>query len=265
VGNQMREDSDGYVCAVVCRAPRVRVFDAVATLAGVRDWWTPIVTGSTSAGEVLTFGFEGLDEAIVMRVEETTSPSCVRWACLEHTSAPSWAGSSISFELCETGAAECVLTFRHAGLATADVAVGWDRFLASLTSLVETGRGEPYRAVTDEALDVALDVARAYHAAWTSKDFDAARRFLAEDLQTDVPLNTYAGRDDFADAVARFGGLADQVDLLAEFGSTTQALLLYDMHTQPFGTLRVAEHFTIGDGLIRRIRHVHDTAALRPA
>jgi hypothetical protein len=75
----------------------------------------------------------------------------------------------------------------------------------------------------------------------------------------------YAGRDDFADAVARFGGLADQVDLLAEFGSTTQALLLYDMHTQPFGTLRVAEHFTIGDGLIRRIRHVHDTAALRPA
>jgi hypothetical protein len=27
----------------------------------------------------------------------------------------------------------------------------------------------------------------------------------------------------------------------------------------------IAEHFTIGDGLIRRIRHVHDTAALRPA
>ncbi len=42
-----------------------------------------------------------------------------------------------------------------------------------------------------------------------------------------------------------------------------QALLLYDMHTQPFGRLRVAEHFTVSGGLIQRIRHVHDTAVLR--
>jgi hypothetical protein len=242
----------------VCRARRERVFDAVATLRGVRSWWTPIVTGSADAGAALTFGFEGLDEAIVMRVEEGMPPARVRWTCLKHTSAPAWTGTGISFELAETGPEECVLTFRHVGLGAADVAAGWDRFLASLVNLVETGAGEPYRAVTDEA----LDLARAYHAAWTSKNFTAARRYLAEDLQTDVPLNTYAGRDDFAAAVARFGSLADHVDLLAEFGSATQAVLLYDMHTHPFGTLRVAEFFTVGDGLIRSIRHVHDTVAL---
>jgi len=107
----------------------------------------------------------------------------------------------------------------------------------------------------------ALDVARAYHDAWTAHDFDAARRLLA----ADVPINTYTGRDDFAAAVARFGALAEHVDLLAEFGSGNQALLLYDMHTLPFGRFRVAEHFTVSGGLIQRIRHVHDTAVLRGA
>jgi len=76
------------------------------------------------------------------------------------------------------------------------------------------------------------------------------------------PHHTYTGGGDFAAAVAGFGALAEHVDLLAEFGSGEQALLLYDMHTRPFGRLRVAEHFTVSAGLIRRIRHVHDTAAL---
>ena len=33
----------------------------------------------------------------------------------------------------------------------------------------------------------------------------------------------------------------------------------------PIGTLRVAEHFTVGHGKITRIRQVHDTAAVRAA
>jgi hypothetical protein len=52
--------------------------------------------------------------------------------------------------------------------------------------------------------------------------------------------------------------------LLAEFGSVDEALLLYDM-TLPIGALRVAEHFTVAGEKIRRIRQVHDTAALRAA
>ena len=50
--------------------------------------------------------------------------------------------------------------------------------------------------------------------------------------------------------------------MLAEFASGDDALLLYDLQTEPFGTLRVAEQLTVADGRIRRIRHVHDTAAL---
>ena len=251
---------DGYLREVTCQATRERVFAAVATTGGLRGWWTPIVAGTPRAGGQLTFGFEGMDEAIVMRVDEVTSPSRVRWTCLEHSSAPDWSATTIQFVLGDAGSEGCTLTFSHLGLPAEQVAAGWDRFLASLTALVETGHGAPFRAG-----ETALDVARAYHHAWTAHNFDAARRLLAADLATDVPINTYASRDDFAAAVASFGSLAEHVDLLAEFGSGNQALLLYDMHTQPFGRLRVAEHFTVSGGLIQRIRHVHDTAVLRSA
>jgi len=249
---------DGYAREVTCQATRERVFATVATIGGLRGWWTPIVAGTARAGGQLTFGFEDMDEAIVMRVDEVISPSRVRWTCLEHSSVPAWADTTVQFELREAGSDGCVLTFRHLGLPAGEVADGWDRFLASLTRLIVTGEGAPFRAG-----ETAPDVARAYHDAWTAHDFDAARRFLAADLQTDVPLNTYTGRDDFAAAVASFGVLADHVDLLAELSSGDQAVLLYDMHTGPFGRFRVAEHFTVSGGLIRRIRHVHDTAALR--
>ncbi len=250
----------GYVREVTCQATRERVFAAVATISGLRGWWTPIVAGTTQAGSRLSFGFEDIDEVIVMRVDEVTSPSCVRWTCLEHSSAPDWSTTTVRFDLSDAGSQGCILTHRHLGVPAEQVAAGWDRFLASLTLLVETGQGAPFRGGGS-----ALDVARSYHDAWTAHDFDAARRFLAADLATDVPINTYTGRDDFAAAVARFGALAEHVDLIAQFGSGNQALLLYDMHTQPFGRFRVAEHFTVSGGLIQRIRHVHDTAVLRGA
>ena len=113
--------------------------------------------------------------------------------------------------------------------------------------------------------ETALEVARAYHAAWAGGDFDAAGRRLADDLETDVPINTYAGKEDFLAAVRAFGSRATRVRVLAEFGNGDEALLLYDMDGLPIGPFRVAEQFTVSGGRIRRIRHVHDTAALRAA
>ena len=254
----------GPVCyrrELPCHAPRHEVFAAVATLGGLRRWWTPIVVGSVQPAGELHFGFQELDEVITMRVDEVAVPQRARWTCLTHTGAPAWTGSTITFEVEAREPDGCVLRFEHAGVASDQVAAGWNRFLNSLTGYVETGRGSPYRAESDHA----LATARAYHAAWTAGDMDEACRYLAPDLHTDVPINTYAGRDDFAAAVAGFGGLAERVELLAEFGAQDQALLLYDMYTQPWGRLRVAEQFIVADGLIREIRHVHDTAVLQGA
>ena len=110
-----------------------------------------------------------------------------------------------------------------------------------------------------------LEVARRYHDAWTQKDFEQASRYLAADLQTDVPLNSYADAAEFLAGLAGFGQLVTKVTLLAELGDSHQAALLYDVYADPIGKLRVAEHFTVVDNQITHIRHVHDTAALRAA
>jgi hypothetical protein len=110
-----------------------------------------------------------------------------------------------------------------------------------------------------------LEVVRRYHQAWTSKNFDDATRYLASNLETEVPLNSYDTTEEFVQALVGFGQLVETVDLLAEFSRGDEAMLLYDMVVEPIGTIRIAEHFTVADGRITRIRHVHDTAALREA
>ncbi len=101
----------------------------------------------------------------------------------------------------------------------------------------------------NEALfgDDALSVARAYHDAWTSRRFDEAVALLASELEVEVPINEYPTTESFATAPG------------------TKATLLYDMQVQGLGELRIAEHFTVEDGKIARIRQIHDTAALREA
>ncbi len=111
----------------------------------------------------------------------------------------------------------------------------------------------------------ALDTARCYHDAWTNDRYGAAAKLLAPDLEIEVPVNDYPTREAFAEAVENFGSMTTQVDLLSEVGSQDEAMLLYDMTVSGLGTMRVAEHFTVADGRIVRLRQVHDTAALRQA
>jgi uncharacterized protein YndB with AHSA1/START domain len=246
---------DRYEQHLTIAAPRERVYEAIATVEGVRGWWTPIVTG---AGQERQLGFEGMDELIVLYQDEAERPARVRWTCLGHSGAEAWNGSAITFVLAEIAAGQCELAFRHDGVAPDLVAPGWERFLTSLADLAETGVGAPFG-------HEALAVARRYHRAWTGRDFEAAAVCLDEDLETDVPLNTYATKAEFADALAGFGAMVQRAELLAALEGDGEALLLYDMVTAPFGTIRIAESFTVRNGLITRIRHVHDTTALRAA
>ena len=110
----------------------------------------------------------------------------------------------------------------------------------------------------------ALSVARAYHRAWSTRDLEHVGEHLADELRVEVPINSYASKADFLEAVLRTARMTSGVRLLAELGDSEQAMLLYDM-TLPIGDLRVAEHFTVHDGKIRTIRQIHDTAGLRAA
>ena len=111
----------------------------------------------------------------------------------------------------------------------------------------------------------AAAIARAYYDAWTAGDFPAAAALLAGTLVVEVPVNHYPTTRSFAAALASFGSMVTRVDLLAAMSADNEAMLLYDLDAERLGTLRVAEHFTVEDGKITRIRQVHDTAALYAA
>lgn len=111
----------------------------------------------------------------------------------------------------------------------------------------------------------ALEVTRVYHNAWTNKSFAKAISLLAPDLKVEVPVNHYPTLESFAQALTGFGGMVRRVFILSEFTQGNEAMLLYDMEIDQLGTMRIAEHFTVVDGKITRIRQIHDTAALRAA
>jgi len=111
----------------------------------------------------------------------------------------------------------------------------------------------------------ALSVVRAYHRGWTNGEFDEAIELLAPDLEVEVPINDYPTTESFAQALVGFGGLVRRVDLISELAQGNEAMLLYDMDVDGLGKMRIAEHFTVADGRITRLRQIHDTAALRAA
>ena len=108
-------------------------------------------------------------------------------------------------------------------------------------------------------------IVRAYHDAWTARDFAGAAALLAPTLVVEVPVNEYPTAESFAAALEGFGSMVTRVDVLAAMSAGDEAMLLYDLDVERLGALRVAEHFTVADGKITRIRQIHDTAAVRAA
>lgn len=117
--------------------------------------------------------------------------------------------------------------------------------------------------MTDEET---LNVVRSYHRAWTTtKDFNAASALLAESLRTDLPVNEYADKREFVEAIRGFGNLVSSVQILSAVAGPGEAVMIYDLTMNPLGTLRIAEQFTVTEGKITFIRQVHDTATMRAA
>lgn len=114
-------------------------------------------------------------------------------------------------------------------------------------------------------MNTTASVIRAYYDSWTAGEFGTALSLLADGLIVEVPVNHYPTAASFGAALKAFGSLATSVELHAAMSDGDDGMLLYDMEVADFGVLRVAEHFTVRDGKIIRIRQIHDTAALREA
>jgi uncharacterized protein YndB with AHSA1/START domain len=130
------------------KAPPERIYGAVATVPGIRAWWTEDCDGDDDQFRV-RFG----QTAKAFRVERR--PGEVRWTCTAAhiaverlTRRDEWVGTTIVFTIRELPDGSTRLDFVHEGLGEAlecyDLCVaGWDTFLGSLGAFVEAGRGTP--------------------------------------------------------------------------------------------------------------------------
>jgi ketosteroid isomerase-like protein len=111
-----------------------------------------------------------------------------------------------------------------------------------------------------ESTSAALQTARAYHEAWTSRDFDRAMTFIAGDIVCDAPAGRLEGADAFRGFMEPFTRMVTHSVLIAAFGDDHTAVLIYDTNTVLVPHAPGAELLTVADGAITQIRIIFDRA-----
>jgi ketosteroid isomerase-like protein len=109
----------------------------------------------------------------------------------------------------------------------------------------------------------AAEVAVAFIRAFEAKDREAMTDLLAEDVVFESPRATVTGAAAVAEVMGGFAQAVGSVDVIAAYGDAERAVVMYDMKTGPFGTVRAADTFVVRDGKIVSDRLVFDTYELR--
>ena len=106
----------------------------------------------------------------------------------------------------------------------------------------------------------AVQVALAYHRAWTSKDLDAAMQHVADDVVCLAPAGRLEGAAALRDFMGPFSQSLVGSRVVAAFGDEQSAVVYYDTETVPVPSAPAAEHLTVRDGRIVHLRIVFDRA-----
>lgn len=107
------------------------------------------------------------------------------------------------------------------------------------------------------------EIAVAYLGAFARHDMATAAHYIADDIVFESPRVTLTGAEPYLAAVGEFAQAVTGVEIIAVFGDEERALVMYDMKTGPFGTIRAADHFVIRAGKIISDLLVFDTHPLR--
>ena len=151
----MRTGTD-YRTTVRVQASADAVFRAITTTDGLTAWWSP-ATGSGTGGGELQFPMVAGHPPLLVRVDEATRPTTVRWTVTECTFMEDWVGTQPTFTITPLDDTSCELTFEHRGLnddldCKDMCSRSWDHFVGtSLRELAEGGPGAPNRSPRDLA------------------------------------------------------------------------------------------------------------------
>lgn len=109
------------------------------------------------------------------------------------------------------------------------------------------------------------EIAVAFIEAFGRGDMDGVAARLAEDVVFTSPQVRLAGAGAVLAAVGEFARAVDGVDIVAVVGDGEQAMIMYDMRTVPFGTLRAVDRLVVSGGRITSDTLVFDTYEVRRA
>lgn len=110
-----------------------------------------------------------------------------------------------------------------------------------------------------------VDVAVAFIEAFGTGDTDTIAGLVADDIVFESPRVQLSGSHDVLAAMSEFAQVVEGVDIVAALGDEEKAVVVYDMRTAPFGTMRAVDYLVIRDGKIQSDNLVFDTYEVRRA
>lgn len=103
-----------------------------------------------------------------------------------------------------------------------------------------------------------MQVALAYHRAWTSHDMDAAMEYVAEDVLCDAPPGRLTGAAALRGFMGPFATTLTSSELLGAYGDESSAVLVYDTGNPAVASAPAAELYRVRDGRIIALRIIFD-------
>jgi hypothetical protein len=109
------------------------------------------------------------------------------------------------------------------------------------------------------------EVALAFESALGQKDYDAARRLLADDVSFRGPIDTFDRADAYIGALQRLGTMVERIDVLKAFEDGDDVAIFCELHMRaPLPTAFVAEWYGVRNGKIQSVRVAFDARPFAP-
>jgi uncharacterized protein YndB with AHSA1/START domain len=125
------------------------VYQALATIDGLSNWWTKETTGDSKTGGVLEFRFGG-QYGTQMKVTESKPNELIEWVCVGGFD--DWVGTTVSFKLDENEGKTRVRFGHNKWKETEDnfaaCSFSWAKYMESLRQLCQIGKGEAFGSDT---------------------------------------------------------------------------------------------------------------------
>lgn len=128
-------------------APRERIYEAIATLEGVRNWFSRDADFEPGIGGSGEIRFANGQRVIRVETGELAPAERIVWKVLS-AAMPAWADTRVEFRM-DASDGGTMLHFAHRGFGEMDdffamSATAWANFLLSLKQYAETGEGTPH-------------------------------------------------------------------------------------------------------------------------